>query len=585
MEARDIIEAVDQLPDKYIVYEMNLRKQTLLRSTMASRKRRLIEILTREAQTGQLSDMVFFMKREDDLSECVTFLEEIEMDMTVGLGTNASRCEFQLMFLKERIERLGVSPSVAMNDIRLRILNRIEELEKQFKNVTVVSGMDDRPKTPTSQHGSADFLSRLNSMNLNGNGTGNFSVGPRHSSTNHTYTATPHFSSASGMNNVTRIMPSVQFGDVNATTQETTHAVNNNTMGQPTNLNSSDSRDASTQPASTTYYPGYNPRAQMWKWNLHFSGDGDEMLASDFIQKLKDLAQSRGVSNAEVLNGMPELLTGSAAKWYRTVVRDKPFDSLGDFSTRFLEDFEPFYKVDTRLEMLRKRLQQPTEKIVMYFAHMENEFHTMPHPPTVKEQIRLIRKNLLPQFITQLALQSFETVHELKTACKQIELSYEMVNSQNQIRGHEVSAPYPNYPLANGGYPSVTLGNNGSGAQCRQQPQQAGVVRNNFELNRYQRPPTTVPNQQVMPQGAMQYVSGNARPRPGYGYNGSMPTPNTNNPHHNGQTLTYAATNPFGNAMTQNVNTYGQNRGQAAQQQNMTPRTTGQQSLKGYCYC
>lgn len=506
MDARDITESVEFLPDKYVVYEMNIRKESLARSTCASRKRRLIAILIRESETGQPSEMTHHMRAQDDLAECLDFLSEIEVDMASGSSTSALECECRLMFLKERVERLRPSPVVAFGDLRVQIIEKIEELEKRFRNVTVSSGLERYARNITSPNGSFGFLPRLNTLSLNENSV----QMPRLSSTKHP--------SADAQPSVLKGALTTSLRSANAShSVQPNHTVrfNESTSSErafPT-LRSAPDLDVTFESPSDNHAlvnsvissTTSKPNAQMWKWKIKFSGDGDEVLASDFIQELKDLSQSRGVTNEELLNGMPELLTGTASKWYRTANRDRPFIDFYDFAARFLEDFEPFYKVDTRLEKLRKRLQGPNEKVVAYFAHMEHEFYSMVNPPPMNEQIRIIRKNLLPQFVTHMACQTFKTVSELKTACKQIELSYEMVNAQCSSRGQETVVPY-SY--------NTMMGTN------------RGQTRGNVDANRYQFP-TVNPVQQSVPM-SMPFQQNANRQALNQGYGGQQP-PTTRN--------------------------------------------------------
>lgn len=210
------------------------------------------------------------------------------------------------------------------------------------------------------------------------------------------------------------------------------------------------------------------------------------------------------VSQVEIMNGMPELLTGAAANWFRTTVHSKPFTSFSDFASRFLEDFEPFYKVDTRLEMLKKRLQKPNERIVTFFSYVENEFLTMSFTPPKEEQIRIVRRLLLPHFITHLACQSFTDLTELKDACKKIELSYEIVKSQNGVLALEGCTTTKRHGIGNSSNQTTHTDNYPLNLVNPSRPENTYGNRNpntyNYELNgnRNQRPRKPTWNQQLV---------------------------------------------------------------------------------------
>lgn len=60
------------------------------------------------------------------------------------------------------------------------------------------------------------------------------------------------------------------------------------------------------------------------------------------------------------------------------------------------------------------------ERVGVYFAEMLSLFSRLTQPAPEAEKDKLIRKNLAPVYITQLALTSVNTVEELKEACHRI---------------------------------------------------------------------------------------------------------------------------------------------------------------------
>lgn len=517
-----MIEGIDILPDDFIVYEMLIRQQPLARSTLASRKRKFLRIFQTEQETGQVSPMVFHLRLEDDLAQCEILLTNIITAMDANLNASAEKCEIQLIFLKERVERLPPSPNLELTQRRLTLINRIEDLEKQFGNVTVPTGLGEN--APMSTDPIENHVVQLetfdrpeaHSIQASRLGANSTSVGPNR--TGERQNVLPTNRQFNCENNRRNGLVDQPMNNTSAMAQASarpnTQTSTNNSLSPNTNI---------------LLHPAYESHAQMWKWNLKFSGERDDMLASVFIQKVKDYAMSREVSQAEIMNGMPELLTGAAANWFRTTVHSKPFSSFSDFAVRFLEDFEPYYKVDTRLEMLKKRLQRQNERIVTFFAHVENEFLTMSFTPSKEEQIRIVRRLLLPHFITHLAFQTFTDLTELKDACKKIELSYKIVKSQGGAHVQEnsnPSKPYVNvdptnqftntdpYPLnlSNPSRPQGAYGNRNNNV-------------NNYEsnMNRNQRSSNPTWNQQLI-SNPTHFVSNNVRPSaPNNAYNQPHP--------------------------------------------------------------
>ena len=123
---------------------------------------------------------------------------------------------------------------------------------------------------------------------------------------------------------------------------------------------------------------------------------------------------------------LAELLDGTALKWLRL----RSFTSYKDFVQAILADFQSFYLNESRVEVIEKRLQFSNEKIVNSVTYMRNEFLTLPVLPSESEQLKIIERNLLPRFITALALHKFQSIVELKIAAQRIEHS--LIKEQNR---------------------------------------------------------------------------------------------------------------------------------------------------------
>lgn len=358
-------------------------------------------------------------------------------------------------------------------------------------------------------------------------------------------------------------------------------------------------------------YQTHKPDPTIYKWNIKFSGGADGLSATEFVHKVKALSKSRGVQPASVLNGMPELLSGSASKWFRTTSVEKPFTDLNDFCSRFLDDFEPCFRVDTRLELLKKRLQRPDERVVPYFADMSSEFQDISNPPPETERIRIIRKNLLPHFITHLACQKFNTVAQLRDACKEVESSYDTVNNQSGLRyqGGATTLTYnsptpaaPPVPTIPKPPPQTQNTNRNSYSHPNDNYRQQRPQHQNFILpmpnnnNRQSFPNNNVNPQQSgwSPNAHNYYNNGNRSPQfqqqnknynqncNQYGPNIHRPTPQNNNPNYPQQnTNPYPRSQPnqqnYNNNSTPNSN--GQNNYQQRNVQNNNRLSSGYQSF------
>lgn len=199
-----------------------------------------------------------------------------------------------------------------------------------------------------------------------------------------------------------------------------------------------------TPPSVSSYHTIRNPRDQqcnqvhretynssVWKWDLRFSGDDSRQSASEFLQNVRDYSHSRGVSETDLLRSISDLLVGSARKWYRT--NTVPFINWTDFVKRFLQDFEPIYESDRLLDTIKGRMQQPNESVIQFFVTMEDLFLRLPVMLTESARVKIIRSNLLPRYVSALAVYEFYSLWDLKEYCKRIEATDICLRSRSVI--------------------------------------------------------------------------------------------------------------------------------------------------------
>lgn len=198
-----------------------------------------------------------------------------------------------------------------------------------------------------------------------------------------------------------------------------------------------------------------NNYVPVWKWEIKFSGDEEKSSATEFLQIVDDYSKSRNVSERELLNSISDLLIGSARKWFRATSVNQPFQSWFDFSTRFLEDFEPVYDSDRLLDSIKRRFQQSDETVVKYFICMEDLFLRLPYKIVEQQRVKIIYKNLLPRYVKGLAMWTFHTINDLKTACRNIEAAEVTIKSRpdnrvlNTTNNRYNSTAFRNVPTQN----------------------------------------------------------------------------------------------------------------------------------------
>lgn len=264
----------------------------------------------------------------------------------------------------------------------------------------------------------------------------------------------------------------------------------------------------------------------VWKWDLRFSGD-DKQSASEFLQNVRDYSHSRGVAEADLLRSISDLMTGSARKWFRT--NTVPFSNWSDFTNRFLKDFEPMYESDRLLDAIKKRIQKPDESIIQFLVAMEDLFLRLPTVMNEVDRVKIVRANLLPRYVSALAVYQINSLWELKESCKRIEAA------DMCLRERPPSDP----PVSASGYrPQYSNRTNqparyGSGTQSQfQNPRQSSFSNQNANYRQPQTNPRTENAGQIAPYVPNQTATKNVSNYRSGPITNLKPLPNNQQPGH-----------------------------------------------------
>lgn len=151
--------------------------------------------------------------------------------------------------------------------------------------------------------------------------------------------------------------------------------------------------------------------AQIWKWNLKFLGEPDTLTVNEFIRRAQELAKSRGATEEDLFQGASDLLSGSALKWFRVGKQNGTFRNWEELEAHLLVDFEGYDYGDCLLDYIKSRLQNPQERIVNYFATMEDLFMKLNRRVSDELKVKIIRRNLRPEYIKRLGFTIVRDVH------------------------------------------------------------------------------------------------------------------------------------------------------------------------------
>lgn len=157
----------------------------------------------------------------------------------------------------------------------------------------------------------------------------------------------------------------------------------------------------------------------IYKWGVTFSGESTSMSVHQFLERIEELRVARNTDKAELFTSAVDLFTGKALLWYRSV-RNK-VNNWDELVNIFRNEYLPSDYEDQLWDDLKDRYQGKSENITAFVAVMETIFSRLSRPPAEATKVKIIRKNLLPMYLTQLEITQVDTVVNLVAICKKIE--------------------------------------------------------------------------------------------------------------------------------------------------------------------
>lgn len=115
--------------------------------------------------------------------------------------------------------------------------------------------------------------------------------------------------------------------------------------------------------------------------------------------------------------------------WYRLTDRNS-------LVTRLKTGFLPPHAEDNIREQIRDRKTTKNESVTIFVAQLENLFTRLPRALAEVTKVKHIRRNLLLEYVSQLALHEIGTVSEFTCLYKRLE---EVAHTKSKNRVSEVS--------------------------------------------------------------------------------------------------------------------------------------------------
>ena len=157
---------------------------------------------------------------------------------------------------------------------------------------------------------------------------------------------------------------------------------------------------------------------------LRLCYDGNSCVF-EFIERVEELASSRGIHHTALFRGLPELLSGGALLWFRQIKNS--IASWSVFKSRLVERFQPIDYQYRLSAQIFSRSQGKCESVADYFATMSTMFSRLGRPMEEDQKLEILSRNVRPEYLKQLGLQDWDSVEKLQQFCERLELNYTRV--------------------------------------------------------------------------------------------------------------------------------------------------------------
>uniref|UniRef100_A0A1Y1MBR5 Retrotransposon gag domain-containing protein n=2 Tax=Photinus pyralis TaxID=7054 RepID=A0A1Y1MBR5_PHOPY len=151
------------------------------------------------------------------------------------------------------------------------------------------------------------------------------------------------------------------------------------------------------------------------KWGVKFDGTQDSMA---FLERIDELRECYGFTEADLLLALPELLKGKALLWYRN--HKQTWRNWTDVIESFKVYFLPQRYQYTLEEEIRNRIQRSREPATEYVTDILTLMRRHGNMSN-RSQLERIHENLQPEYKHYVRLRDFNTLTELLELAGQFE--------------------------------------------------------------------------------------------------------------------------------------------------------------------
>jgi len=173
------------------------------------------------------------------------------------------------------------------------------------------------------------------------------------------------------------------------------------------------------------------------KWGKTFSGHGTPN-ANQFLERVEELAETRGASPQDLFRGALEFLTGEALNWFR--VHRHSFWDLDHFKEELKAQFLPPDFEEVLWEEIRNRKQNPGESVCSFLNHMLGLFNQLGSETPESTKVGIVLRNFLPELRMHLCVARPRTLKELQLIDRELDMG---MNSVNGILNRRSNQKFP----------------------------------------------------------------------------------------------------------------------------------------------
>lgn len=154
-------------------------------------------------------------------------------------------------------------------------------------------------------------------------------------------------------------------------------------------------------------------------WGLKFSGLRKDISVSAFLERAEELKISRNSSDSLLFNSAVDIFEGPALIWYRAN-RDA-YSCWSELAAALRKEFQAIDYDERLFEEIKHRTQGAHESIGLYVSVMKNLFSRLSWEIPETAKLRILQRNILPFYQTQLGLTEVHSIDELLTYGKILE--------------------------------------------------------------------------------------------------------------------------------------------------------------------